>query len=262
MTKSRLFFGAVSGALVALALACGGDKDDPANVAASGSSAATVNFTESTAKLMELKSFRFDLSMKLDLGGLNMGSTGSGTSEDAMGEAFAAAMLGMLGDIRAEGAFVAPDQMDVRMTFAGQQMGYVQIGNRAWVNEGSGWQTTTATEGLGVGESPADLFAEFLPQEILRGARTTSENVNGVRATRYSFDKQSLAQIAEEMGESADLDDVTEANLDIWLTDGQIPVKATMKVAGKDETGAALSMNVELNVRDIDSNSIQIKAPI
>jgi hypothetical protein len=200
--------------------------------------------------------------MKLDLGSLDMDSLGSDSSEDALGEAFAAAMLGILGDIRAEGAFVAPDQMDVRMTFAGQQMGYVQIGNRAWTNEGTGWESTTATQGLGFGESPADLFAEFLPQEVLRGAKTSSENVNGVRATRYSFDKKSLEQIADELGESADLEDVTEANLDIWLTDGEIPVKVTMKMAGKDESGQGLSMNLEVNVRDINRNSIQIKAPI
>jgi hypothetical protein len=250
--------------MVALALSCGGnDSNDSASNAPGGSSVAMVNFSESTAKLMELKSFRFDLTLKLDLGSLGNLGANSDSAEDALGQAFAAAMLGILGDIKAEGAFVAPDQMDVRMTLAGQQMGYVQLGTRAWVNDGSGWEaTTSAADMMTFGESPADLFNEFLPQDVLRGARTSGETVNGVKTTRYSFDKKALEQIADEMGESADLEDVTEANLDIWLTEGEIPVKVTMKVAGKDETGQTMSMNLEVNVRDINSNSIQIKSPI
>jgi hypothetical protein len=247
-----------------LALACGGkDSNEAASNASSGdgsNSVALVNFSESAAKLMELKSFRFDFSMKLDLGSLGL-STGSGTA-DAMGEAFAAAMLGILGDIKAEGAYVSPDQMDVRLSMAGQQLGFVQTGDRAWVNEGSGWTATSPTAGFGIGESPADLFSDFLPQEILRGAKTSSETVNGVKATRYSFDKTALEQVAKDLGESADLEDVMEANLDVWLTDGNVPVKITMKMAGKDGSGQGMTMNLEVNVRDINSNSIQIKSPI
>ena len=264
MKKSRLLVGAVSALLLALASACGGgndSKDTEAN-GSGGSPASFVNFSESTAKLMELKSFRFDFSMTLDLGGVGVPGIGGSSAEDPMGEAFARAMLGILGEIRAEGAFVAPDQMDVRLSLAGQQLGYVQVGNRAWVNEGSGWQSTAASQGLGFGDTPADLFSEFLPAEVLRGARTSSETVNGVKTTRYSFDKKALEQAAQGMGDSADQEDVTEANLDVWLMDGNIPVKITMNVAGRDESGQSMSMQLEVNVRDINSNSIQIKAPI
>jgi hypothetical protein len=258
---SRVLLGAISSALIALALACSGgnDSNDSAASESAGSNPALVNFSESTAKLAELKSFRFDLAMKLDLGGFDAGALGA---EDEMGAAFASALMGLLGDIRAEGAFVAPDGMDVKLALGGQQMGYIQIGEQAWVNDGTGWEATTAPEGLGFGESPADLLSEFLPQDVLRAARTSSENVNGVEATRYSFDKQAIEQAATEMGETVDLDDVSEANLDVWLTEGNIPVKVLMSIAGKDETGQALSVQLEANVRDINSDSIQIKAPI
>jgi hypothetical protein len=257
-------------ALAAIAIACGGDAK-PANESASsapgsGASSNTAQFVDlraSTSKLEELKSFRFDFAMKLDLGALP--SSGSSNSGDALGEAMMAALFGSLGDIRAEGAYVAPNQVEGKVRFGGQEMGYVQIGEKAWVKQGANWQATSASSDLAAGfsASPTELFEEFLPEQVLRGAKTSRESVNGVSTTKYSFDKKSLENVAKELGEdTADFDDVTEMNFDIWLMDGNVPVKVLMAIAGKGEGGQSMSMRLEMNVRDINSDSIRIRPPI
>ena len=265
MKISRIGLGVLSSALIALALACSGgsDSNDTAANAPSASNISEqsqVNFTESAAKLQELTSFRFDFSMTLDLGGLGSGSGTAG--EDPFADALAMAFLGLLGGIEAEGAYVAPDKVEVRLTLAGQEMGYVQIGDDAWMNDGAGWQATQAGESLDFSQSPADLLSDFLPQQVLQAAETSSETVNGVETTRYSFDREALAQLSEDMGEPAGLEDISEANLDIWLTEGSVPVKLLVNMAGQDETGQSLSLQLDANVRDINSSSIEIEAPI
>jgi len=71
-----------------------------------------------------------------------------------------------------------------------------------------------------------------------------------------------LANVATELGEAADFQDVTDANIDLWLMDGNVPVKILMSFAGKDASGNKMSMKLELNIRDINSSSISIKPPI
>ncbi len=242
-------------------VACGGDKKDTSASYDSGRGgappASSVDLSKAAGSIESLKSFRFDLLMKLDLGG------SSGTLGEGVGGALGAALLGALGDIRAEGAYVAPDQMDVKLRLFGEELSYVQIGSKAWVKQGSKWEATTpdAASGMSFG-SPSDLFDQFLPKEVLRGAKTTKESVNGVSATRYSFDKKAIESLAKDMGEDFDLKDLSEAAFDIWLSDSNIPVKVVMSFAGKDENGNTVSMKFETNLRDINSDQIKIKAPI
>ncbi|MPZ50313.1 MAG: hypothetical protein GEU75_13615 [Dehalococcoidia bacterium] len=260
MKKLRPLFALGAGLALAFVLACGGDKDatggGDSGGNGSGAVAGPLDLSSTADKLAQLKSFRFDMAMKLEV---PMGATG-GEDDDAFG----AALLGLFGDIKAEGAFVAPNNMQITMNMAGQEIGIVQIGNDAWTKFGSTWQKTTAEEvGIDIGSSPTELITEFLPQEILAGAKTKEETINGARATRYSFDKAALETLATEMGESAaDLKTLTDANLDVWLNGDGIPVKILMEMAGTDDTGQKLSMNLELNVKDLNSDSIQIKPPI
>jgi hypothetical protein len=63
------------------------------------------------------------------------------------------------------------------------------------------------------------------------------------------------------VGEAAELQDLTRANLDLWLSRDNIPVKLLMDFAGKDENGAAMSFKLELNITDINDSSVQIRPP-
>ncbi len=271
MIKPRNLLLALAGLLLSVVIACGGSSDKSADKKDSGaksgggsSNGQVLDLSKSSAKLLDLRSFRFDLVMKLDLGsqGLPTGSSSSGDRADALGSAFAAALLGVLGDIKADGSFIKPDQMDIKLKLGGQDINYIQIGQKAWVKFAGSWQTTSPDSSMGLGSSPTDLFGEFLPQEALKGAKTSKETVNGVSTTHYAFDKAALAKLSEFQDATNEFKDLTSANLDAWLSDEGLPVKLSMNLAGKDASGQKMGISLEMNVRDINSNSIQIKAPI
>jgi hypothetical protein len=251
-------------ALAALAVACGGD-DNGANAGGrSGSGAATTQELDLSSAVLELeglRSFRMDLSFKLNLGGL---LSGLGEEESA----FASMLLSMLSNVKVKAAYVAPDSVSAEMNLLGEQVKYVQIGGQAWVNEGSGWQETGAEDFLGgLGSSPTELLEDFLPQEVLEAAKTKQETVNGVKATRYSFDRDSLEQLTEDYGEDfgfnlSTLAEVEDLSLDVWVSEAGIPVKASMLFKGQDPEGNDMSMELELNITDINSDSVKITKPV
>ncbi len=251
--------------LVLAAAACGGDdKSDNQTSSAgngrsltSGKALEVVDLANTAQALVDLKSFRFELSMKLQLP--QDLTTGNGGDS---GAAFAAALLGLLSDIKAKGSVVAPDQTEVSVSVAGQEFGYVQIGKEAWEKTGSAWKATTPSSGQ-FDFSPSDILKNFLPDEVLKGAKTSRESVNGASATRYSYDKAAIEKLTKDLGQTtADFGDVSEANLDLWLTDAGVPVKLSVAIAGKDAKGQKISLSLELNVHDINDASIKIKPPI
>jgi hypothetical protein len=254
MNRLRLPLLAALVVLFAFVLACG--KDDSSSTSSAPLGVSESLDMEKVAEAMQgLKSFRFDMVMKLDIG------SRSGSTDPS--DAFAALLLGALGDIKASGAYVAPDQMEMTMTILGQEMGYVEIGSRAWVKMGGSWQATPPS-GLGFDfASPTDLFNDVLPAQALTGARTSREKVNGVDTVRYSFDRAALESAAQALGEStADFADLTEMSLDIWISGDGIPVKLTLDASGRDESGQRMGIRLEVNLRDINSDSIRIRPPV
>lgn len=260
----------VAGPLLTLAVACGGGGDGPSDAASTTGGggalpAQFVDLAQSAKTLEELTSFRFDFSLQLDLGDL----ASQGGADDPFGAEFAAAFLALFSDIEAEGAYVAPDRTAINLLLGGETMGFVQIGDQSWSNLDGTWQAAPAADlfdgfgGLGALDSPAALFEDFVPQEILSGATVSEESVNGVDAVRYSFDLEALAALADQFGgDAAELDEISELSFDVWLAEGNIPVKLTVAFAGKDESGQAMAMSLDLNLYDINSGSVSIEPPI
>lgn len=236
--------------------ACGGDDKSASTSGGSGGSKPPagvldrVDLAQSVQNIQELKSFRFDIAMKIE-------TTGGSSADNAL----AAAFLGAIGDIKASGAFVAPDQSDVKMTMFGQEFSYVQIGDKAWLKTGNTWKAVDPEE-TSMGFGTEDLLSDLIPAEVLRGAKTSREKVNGVETVRYSFDKKALEALAAQLGETADLSDVDTANLDIWLNADNIPVKLSVVVSGQDEDGQKMSVKIDMNITNINDGSIRIKPPI
>jgi hypothetical protein len=253
--KSTAFSGLLAALLLSFAVACGG--------AATGSIGAgqTLDLTDTADKLTALQSFRFDFQMQMDFPDI----PATGSEEDAFGAAFASAFLSILSDIKAEGAFVSPDKVDAKMSFGGEEVSFIQIGNRSWTKSGSTWKEEPVTGPLGLDlglGSPTDFLTEFLPGEVLRGAKTSKERMNGVDTTRYSFDKAALEKLVAESGEDvADFQKVSKAKLDVWLSAENIPMKVLMDIAGEDKDGQDMGMRLEMNIRDLNGN-ITIKPPI
>jgi len=268
----RLFLIPVAALAVAALVACGGDKKkdnksasntgggtSSSQQASSGASTGTVDLNKSFSKVSDLKSFRYDVKLKLDLG-----SAGSASGSSGGNDLFGAALFGFLSDIKAEGAYVAPDKSDVKLHAGPMELAFVQIGDKSWVKFGNNWTAGDSKDsGLGgIPSSPADLFKDLGSSNKLSGAKTSKETVNGVKTTRYSFDKKALESLTKELGQSTgELKDIDKANLDLWLNEDEVPVKISMVFSGKDEKGQKVSMDLEMNIKDINSN-IQIKAPI
>jgi hypothetical protein len=269
----RLILIPVAALAIAALVACGGDKKkdnksasnsgsggtSSSQQASSGASGGTIDLNKSFTKVSDLKSFRYDVKMKLDLG-----SAGSSSGSSGSGDLFGAALAGFLSDIKAEGAYVAPDKSDVKLQAGPMELAFVQIGDKSWVKFGNNWTAGNSKDsGLGsIPSSPADLFKDLGSNDKLSGAKTSKETVNGVKTTRYSFDKKALESLTKELGQStAELKDIDKGNLDLWLNEDDVPVKISLVFTGKDEKDEKVSMDLEMNIKDINSN-IQIKAPI
>jgi len=255
MTRIKTLSAIAAGLVLAIAVTgCSGDSSNSTGNVSAGSAVRTINLSQSAAKISELKSFRFSLAASIDAG-----TQSPATVEDALGDAMAAMLLSGLKDVKVEGAVVAPDKLQISVKMSGQEFGFVQIGDEAWTMFGGMW-TPIAPEDLGLenGFDFGDLTADALPVEVVEAAKVTKEKVNGADATRYSFDKAAIQKLADDASADQQLDD---ANLDVWLTDEGVPLRMTMKFAGKDDAGQKTSMQMEFNLKDVNEN-ITIKAPM
>ena len=255
MKRIRWLLMPFAAALLTLAVACGGDDSNGGSSSGGGGSGSTVSneldLSRSAQNLADVKSFRFDMTLKMDFG-----NPSSGSSKDDLGALF----MAMFSNIKAEGAYVAPDRFEMKTTLFGEEMHIIQVGQRAWMKEGSRWVPSDPDDSFF--GSPAEMPFEFLPKEVLKGAKTKSENVNGVKALRYSFDKAAIQKLARETGEDlGDFDEISEANLDVWVSEDNVPVKMTMKMKGKSE-GSDVSFELDYNIKDLNSSSIKIEPPL
>ena len=271
MRKLRWISAPFVAGLLVLAAACGGD-DDNDNQGNNGGSASgsggtvsqELDLAQAATTLMELRSFRFNLSFNLefDLEGLE-DLEGSGDDEDAFGAAFAAAFLALFSDISMEGAYVAPDSFDMQMSIAGEEVHYVQIGAEAWVDDGTGWVPTEPDGGeLTPFGDPTEFALDILPDAVLQNADISDDDVGGVPATRYHFDKAALEAVATELGEdTTDFAEIDEMELNVWLIEGNIPVKFEINVFGTDADGLEMGLEAEFEITDINAD-ISIARPI
>ena len=266
MRKLGWVFAPLAAGLVALVMACGGDDGDQSNSnsGSSGGGASVsqeLNLAEAATQLMDLRSFRFDMSFSLDFDLSEL--TESGDEEDEFAAEFANAFLTLFSDISMEGAYVAPDSFDMKMSLAGEEAHMIQIGDEAWVNDGSGWVATDPAENdLTPFGDPTEFAIDFLPDEVLQNAEVSSDSVGGVSATKYHFDKDSLQALATELGEdTGDFNEIEEMTLDIWLAEGNVPLKFIVSVAGTDPEGGKISLDATFEISDLNAD-IEIERPI
>lgn len=271
MRKLRWALAPIAVGVLTLVAACGGDDNDNSNnqgdtngsAGGGGASASQeLNLAQAATRLAELRSFRFNLTFNLDID--LEGLQGLEDSEDdEFGAAFAAAFLALFSDISMEGAYVAPDSFDMQMSIAGEEVRYIQIGNEAWVNEGSGWAPTTPDGGdLSFLGDPTTFATDILPDAVLQNAEISEDSVGGIPATRYHFDKESLEAVAESLGEdTAEFAEIDEMELDVWIIEGNIPVKFAINAAGTDTDGVMMAFQASFEITDINGD-IDIERPM
>lgn len=241
-------------AALLLTAACGGKDSDEGGGQGSGGVGSALTLQDTLDKVQQLESFRFDMTLKLDAGPLP-------TAVPGMSSADLAAIAGMFSNVKMEGAFKGPDSAEVKMTLGGREARFVQVGTRAWVNYGGSWQETEA-EQINLSSAMTDPVGG--PIDLAK-AKKSLESVNGVKATRYSWDLKALAekdpQILQDPEARAALGDLTRAKLDLWLTEEAVPTRILFEAEGKDDAGQKVTIYMETNLRDINSKSINIRPP-
>jgi len=242
-----LAVGALS--LSILLSACGGGEEQTAKEAAetptSGGQAIPV------ASLTELKSFRYSITMHIEIPGL----------EDELFPGFAA----LLSDVEIRGASVAPDKSEMQMTLgeSGQVMGAVAIGERTWFSSGEEWtETPNGAPDVSL-LSPEKVSGSVIDEEAFAGAKPTTEKMNGVDALHYTANQSGLGALRELLGVAEPENDVpVETRMDLWLTeDGGYPVKLMIDAGGTDTEGREMSIHLEMNVTDLNDPGIEIVPP-
>ncbi len=241
-----------------LLVACGDEETKPAAEDGADTPAATAEVTKdakgpavSIASLEELKSFRFTIEMHIEMPDL----------EDEMLEGLAA----LFSDIDVTGMFVAPDksQMKIALGVDGEEMEAIVVGDQTWLRFGEEW--TESTEGAMDVElfSPVDLKSSIIDEGMLAVAVTSKEKMNGVDTVHYAVTETSPEQLTELFGaELQGAEMVEEMTIDLWLTaDGGYPTRIVAEMAGKDEDGRDMRVELEMNIIDLNDPDIDVEPP-
>ncbi|MEZ4501059.1 MAG: hypothetical protein R3C39_00325 [Dehalococcoidia bacterium] len=212
----------------------------------------------------DLESFRYDLNAKISGGGGDLGG-GSGVN------------LSIDFTVDASGAIVAPDRQQstikADLGFLSINLESISIGEDSWTREPGG-EWTTASEGgfgdLGFDVSPTDVLPTEDDQtlsdlrDILADREWESEEVNGIDAVRYDITREDLVAMVTETGTAqdlADLEDMQEFDGSIWLERSTgIPVKLLVDASGTVD-GEENTIHLELNLKDLNDDSIEIEPP-
>ena len=122
--------------------------------------------------------------------------------------------------------------------------------------------------------SPTALFGDTNDLDELAELATllaaidgTRDDVNGVEADRYDINAEQFAQFATTFGELAEDGTVPELadgefDFSIWIArDGGFPVRMLLSGSSSDPAAAG-DFHVEINLYDLNSDDIEINAPI
>lgn len=205
----------------------------------------------------EIRSYRFD-------GKVALQEPSSASANDP-----AALASALLQDVRFSGAYVSPDRVQIKLDLggqssplAGQSLQFIQIGSTAYIKLGNlPWQKQEMTEENPIGNlNPIELCKQLQENLPVAQARTRKEQVNGVDAIRYDFDRKSLEKLPGLFGE--DSQDLPEnLNLSLWVAEKEkFPVRMALSGSGQ-QAGGTTSINLEFNVTDLNASGIRIDAP-
>ena len=210
----------------------------------------------------DIKSFRFEMTMKANLP--STPEAGTPAPDEPLGD-FLGALSGLMGDMKMEGAVIAPDRSSMVMTVGGHEFGsFVQIGSQQWMKVAglTDWTEGPASDESGFLFSPMD-FCETAEEDLssaLSGLEGDKETVNGIETVHYHLDQADLTFFQEFLGGTEDLPD--EFNMDVWLAeDGDWPVRMIFAASGEDDDGQSLSFDISIEFKDFNDSSIKIEPP-
>jgi hypothetical protein len=153
--------------------------------------------------------------------------------------------------------------MQMTLGESGQVMGAVVIGERTWFSSGEEWtETPNGAPDVSL-LSPEKVSGSVIDEEAFAGAEPTKEKMNGVDALHYTANQSGLGSLRELLGVAEPENDVpVETRMDLWLTeDGGYPVRMVIDAGGTDTEGEEVSVQLEMNVTDLNDPGIEIEPP-
>ena len=210
----------------------------------------------------DIKSFRFEMTMKANLP--STPEAGTPAPDEPLGD-FLGALSGLMGDMKMEGAVIAPDRSSMEMTVGGHEFGsFVQIGSQQWMKVAglTDWTEAPASDESGLLFSPMD-FCETAEEDLssaLAGLEGDKETVNGIETVHYHLDQADLTFFQDFLGGAEDLPN--EFNMDVWMAeDGDWPVRMSFEASGEDDEGQPLSFEIFIEFKDFNDSGITIEPP-
>ena len=163
-----------------------------------------------------------------------------------------------------DASFVAPDRHHFNITDTGNRpFGVIVIGSQVWWEIDGVWQTRN--EPLSVAYQPVGVCEAILSELDLGQAEPQREEIDGLQTIHYSFPKNpSPSGMAKVFGENSDAALLIPApDVDLWLSDdGQELVRLELGGKGLYSDSRPLIVDLVLDVRDINDESITIEPPI
>jgi len=229
--------------------ACGGGAEQTAKEAAE--TPTSDGRAIPISSLAKLKSFRYSLTMHIAL--------------PEMENELLPGLADFLSDVEIRGASVAPDKSEMQMVLgkAGKTIGAVVIGDKTWFSSGEEW-TETPDGALDVSLlSPDTVSSSVIDQEAFAGTEPAKEAISGVDTLHYTATQSGLGSLRELLGlVELENDAPVETKMDLWLTeDGGYPVRMVIDAKGTDTEGREVSIQLEMNVTDLDDPGIEIEPP-
>ncbi|MFN8556249.1 MAG: hypothetical protein U0531_02500 [Dehalococcoidia bacterium] len=171
---------------------------------------------------------------------------------------------GLAGDVTFDGAYIAPDRSQFRISFGSQAVETIGIGQDTWTKFGSApWVKAPAGSQTGTAFAP-DVFCESNLRDLAKaGVRPTRDKVGATDALRYEFDKKAIGRLSGAFGANqADVSELPDnTRLTLWVTEKERwPLRVTL--SGDQRTGnEPFSINLEFNVTDLNQGSVRIDPP-
>lgn len=227
-------------------------------LSACGGSGGNATVSAQCGAFDEFDSYRYSISVKMQLPDLQ-----AGAPAPALGT-YAGSLAALLSDFKIDGSYVAPDRRQALLDFQGAQVELREVDGQRWERLGTDWaplpQDAPAADDL----SPQQVCTELV-QALSPGLAVTAgeeTEVNGIAVEHYANDQADIAGLKQLLG----LDDATELPeqfaVEIWFaSDGDWPVRLTMKSQTTDSIGSLATVEFVMELRDVNDAAIVIDSP-
>ncbi|MDQ4075262.1 MAG: LppX_LprAFG lipoprotein [Chloroflexota bacterium] len=143
------------------------------------------------------------------------------------GEAFEEDEEVQSGTISLEGAITKePPAQQLKMVFDvdseemamfGEGIEFIQVGDTAYTKLGGEWIQVPAEEAAPDVNQFLFIQPEDITEDLERLERVGEEEISGRRTIHYRGDREAIAELDQENDEEVDLENLDEAQLDIWI---------------------------------------------